>query len=344
MEKILRAAMVGIGSMGRGHLDNYLRLEKEGYPIKVVALCDIDEKKFTNYKADFNIGEVGADGYDFASYNLYTDLEEMLKNEELDMVTIALPTYLHCWGTCLCLEAGVNVICEKPMAPSVEDCNKMIETARRTGKNLMIGQCLRFAGQYDTVKSFVDSGIYGKAYSAFFFRGGGPPLWSYENWLLKREKGGGALFDQHVHDVDAVNHIFGMPKAVTTNGYTVFPESAYDCCTTNYIYEDMMPVNAQNDWTMKGNGFYQIFRVNFEKATVWFDENGLRVIDTEGKDVTPDYDKEHFYYVELKYFADTLRAGGKIERATPESARDTVKIALAEMESADKHGEIVYIK
>lgn len=344
MSKVLRAAMIGIGSMGRGHLDNYLRLEKEGYPIKVVALCDIDEKKFTNYKADFNIGEVGADGYDFASFSLYTDLDEMLAKEELDMVTIALPTYLHCWGTCKCLEAGVNVICEKPMAPSVEECDKMIETAKRTGKNLMIGQCLRFAGQYDTVKNFVDTGIYGKAYSAFFFRGGGTPLWSYENWLLKREKGGGALFDQHVHDVDAVNHIFGMPKAVTTNGYTVFPESAYDCCTTNYIYEDMMPVNAQNDWTLKGNGFFQIFRVNFEKATVWFDENGLKVLDTEGKDVTPDYDKENFYYTELKYFADTLLAGGKINRATPESARDTVRIALAEMESADKHGEIVYIK
>ena len=103
------------------------------------------------------------------------------------------------------------------MAPSVEECEKMIETARRTGKNLMIGQCLRFAGQYDTIKKIVSSGEYGKAYSAFFFRGGGTPLWSYENWLLKREKGGGALFDQHVHDVDAVNHIFGMPKAVTTS-------------------------------------------------------------------------------------------------------------------------------
>ena len=91
-----------------------------------------------------------------------------------------------------------------------------------------------------------------KAYSAFFFRGGGTPLWSYENWLLRRDQGGGALFDQHVHDVDCVNYIFGMPEAATTQAYTVFPESAYDCCSTNYIYPHMMPVNCQNDWTMKG--------------------------------------------------------------------------------------------
>ncbi len=344
MEKILRAAMIGIGSMGRGHLDNYLKLEKEGYPIKIVALCDVDEKKFTNYKADFNIGEVGADGYDFNSFNLYTDLDEMLEKEQLDMVTIALPTYLHCWGTCKCLEKGINVICEKPMAPTLEECDKMIETARRTGKNLMIGQCLRFAGEYETVKQMVVSGQYGKPYSAFFFRGGSTPLWSFENWLLKREKGGGALFDQHVHDVDAVNHIFGVPKAVTTTGYTVFPESAYDCCSTNYYFDDMFPVNTQNDWTFKGNCFYATFRVNFEKATVWNDSEGFRVIDSEGNNVTPEYSKENFYMAELKYFADTLRAGGKIERATPESARDTIRITLAEMESADNGGAKVEIK
>ena len=341
MEKVLRAAMVGVGSMGRGHLDNYLRLMKEGYPIKMVALCDIDEKKFTNYKADFNLGDVGAAGYDFSSFNLYTDLEEMLAKEQLDLVTVALPTYLHCWGTCLCLEAGVNVICEKPMATSVEECDKMIAAARKADRNLMIGQCLRFAGHYNKRKEFVDTGVYGKAYSAFFFRGGGTPLWSYENWLLRRDKGGGALFDQHVHDVDCVNYIFGMPEAVTTQAYTVFPESAYDCCSTNYIYPHMMPVNCQNDWTMKGGYFLQTFRVNFENATVFYDDKGLRVYDRDGNMTEPEYDKESFYYTELKYFADCLLAGEKITRATPESARETVRIALAEMKSADLHGELV---
>ena len=61
MERKLKAALVGVGSMGRGHLDNYVKFLKEDSPIQIVALCDVDEKKFTNYKADFNLGEVGAD-------------------------------------------------------------------------------------------------------------------------------------------------------------------------------------------------------------------------------------------------------------------------------------------
>ena len=113
MAERLKAALVGVGSMGRGHLDNYVKLLKEDSDIEIVALCDIDEKKFTNYKADFNLGPVGEDGYDFDKFRLYTDLDEMLEKETaLDMVTIALPTYLHAWGTIKCLNKGINVLCE----------------------------------------------------------------------------------------------------------------------------------------------------------------------------------------------------------------------------------------
>ena len=79
MERKLKAALVGVGSMGRGHLDNYVKFLKEDSPIQIVALCDVDEKKFTNYKADFNLGEVGADGYDFNMFRLYNDLDKMLE-------------------------------------------------------------------------------------------------------------------------------------------------------------------------------------------------------------------------------------------------------------------------
>ena len=153
MSKKLKAGLIGVGSMGRGHLDNYVKLLKEDSDIELVALCDIDEKKFTNYKADFNLGPVGEDGYDFDRFRLYTDLDDLLENESLDMVTIALPTYLHAWATVKCLDKGINVLCEKPMATTYEDCLRMIEASERNGKFLMIGQCLRFATPYLALKS-----------------------------------------------------------------------------------------------------------------------------------------------------------------------------------------------
>ena len=90
---MLKVGLIGIGFMGRGHLDNYIRLESEGFPVKLVAICDIDEDKFQNKFVPGNI-DVGNAKYDFSKYNLYTDIDEMLEKEELDYVDIALPTYL----------------------------------------------------------------------------------------------------------------------------------------------------------------------------------------------------------------------------------------------------------
>lgn len=66
-------------------------------------------------------------------------------------------------------------------------------------------------------------------------------------------RGGGALFDQHIHDVDAVNFIFGRPDRVSTAAKTLFEKSAYDTCSTNYYYNNSdRPINTQNDWTLSG--------------------------------------------------------------------------------------------
>lgn len=341
MSKKLKAGLIGVGSMGRGHLDNYVKLLKEDSDIELVALCDIDEKKFTNYKADFNLGPVGEDGYDFDRFRLYTDLDDLLENESLDMVTIALPTYLHAWATVKCLDKGINVLCEKPMATTYEDCLKMIEASERNGKFLMIGQCLRFATPYLTLKKYVDEKLLGECVAAHFFRGGGTPLWSYQNWLLDREKGGGALFDQHIHDVDAINFIFGMPDRVSTAAKTLFEKSAYDTCSTNYYYDGCdRPINAQNDWALTGPYFYQNFRANFEQGTIVRDTQGFFVYRKDGTTETVELPQENPYYNETVYFAECILKGEAPDRATARQAADTVRIALAEMRSADGHGAL----
>ena len=345
MAERLKAALVGVGSMGRGHLDNYVKLLKEDSDIEIVALCDIDEKKFTNYKADFNLGPVGEDGYDFDKFRLYTDLDEMLEKETaLDMVTVALPTYLHAWGTIKCLNKGINVLCEKPMATTYEDCMAMIEAAEKNGKFLMIGQCLRFATPYLTLKKYVDEKILGECVAAHFFRGGGTPLWSYQNWLLDRSRGGGALFDQHIHDVDAVNFIFGRPDRVSTAAKTLFEKSAYDTCSTNYYYDNSdRPINTQNDWTLSGPYFYQDFRANFERGTIVRDRYGMNVYHKDGKVEAIELPSENAYYNETVYFAECIRKGCAPDRVPARETAETVRIALAEMASADAHGKIVNV-
>ena len=341
---MLKAGLIGVGAMGRGHLDNYIRFNQEGDLIELVALCDIDPKRFTNYKNELNLN-VGKAEYSFEDFHCYTDVDEMLEKEELDMVTIALPTYLHCDVSIKCLSHGIHVLCEKPMALNIKQCQKMIDAAKINDKKLMIGQCLHFWGEYEELKKIAQSGNYGKPLGAYFFRGGSTPMWSYENWLLDRTKGGGALFDQHIHDIDTINYVLGMPKAVSTLGTRHFETSGYDIVSTNYIFEYPIAVNAQDDWCLAGDGFFMRYRVNFEKCTAYFDfGKEFKVIDRDGNDITPPVDPENAYYKETKYFAEAIQSLTNLDRNTPESAMNTIKIALAETTSANQGGKIVAVE
>ena len=183
---MIKAGIIGIGSMGRGHLNNYIKFMAEKKGIELVAICDVDEAKFQNYKADFNIRGLADGEFDFSKFHCYTDVDDMLANEkELDMVSVIVPTYLHCEISCKCLEAGINVFCEKPMALNLEQCQKMIDTAKKADKRLMIGQCLRFWPEYEYLKDCVDSGRFGKVLCAYFYRGGATPAWSFNDWYHK---------------------------------------------------------------------------------------------------------------------------------------------------------------
>ncbi len=331
--------------MGRGHLENYQRLMNEGYPVKLVALCDVDAKKWKGEFVPGNI-DVGAEKFNFGQYSLYSSIDEMLAKEKLDYVDIALPTYLHAENAIKALEAGCHVLCEKPMARTAEECASMIDASRKTGKTLMIAQCLRFWPAYEKLKEIVDNKRFGEVSCAYFYRGGGTPKWSFEDWLMKKELSGGALLDQHIHDVDTINWLFGTPDSVSTTAKNIIPGSGYDVVSTNYHYPDGRVVNAQDDWTINGKlPFNMIFRVSFQTGSVILDKHdGLLVTPDGEKPEELDLPKDTGYYREIRYFCECLQSGQKPGRCTPESTRETIRIAQAEMRSADQGGKTVSLK
>lgn len=343
---MLRVGIIGFGGMGQVHFDRYRRLVTEGYPIKLVSICDIDEAKLRGTDA---VGDVGATvkpgQHDLSSYSLYTDMDDMLKNEQLDFVDIALPTYLHAEASIKAMEAGFHVLCEKPMALDSRQCLEMIAASQRTGRTLMIAHCLRFWPEYEYLKAAVDDGRYGRVTSAYLFRGGFTPRWSYQNWLLQKDKSGGCLLDQHIHDIDTINWILGKPDKVSTVASNVIEGSGYDMVSTNYIYSDGKVVNAQDDWTLNGDfGFQMEFRVNFERGNMVYRDGKLKVNPESGPGFEPELPKEDAYTREIKYFVSRLIAGEPIEIAPPTSSADTIKIAEAEVESAKRGGVPVRVE
>ncbi|WP_461224757.1 Gfo/Idh/MocA family protein [Lacticaseibacillus suihuaensis] len=342
----IKVGLVGLGFMGNGHLRNYLRLQEEGVDVKLVAICDVDPKKRKGALVAGNLPVGVAGDVDFSQFNFYADMADMIAHEDLDYVDLVTPTYTHSPLAVQAMHLGVNVLSEKPMAISSADCAKMIAAAEETGKKVMVAQCLRFHPAYAYVKAAVDSGRYGSAVNASFYRGGTTPRWSWNNWMMQKELAGGCLLDQHIHDVDTINWLFGIPAKVATIGQNVIETSGYDAVSTNYIYPTGGVIQASDNWTINSDdyGFEMRFRVDFEHGSIRYENGKVTDFPYGAASFEPELDANDGYYNEIRFFIDCVQNDRDPQDRLPlSSTMATIQIAEAEVRSADDGGAVAAV-
>lgn len=335
--KIIKSAMIGFGGIAKSHKHAYDELTRSGFPIKLVAICDINPEQFRKAQA---INLEGNPKFDLSGQKLYTDLEEMIKNEEFDMVDICLPSYLHKEYTLKMLRIGKHVFCEKPMALSSADCAEMIDTARECGKKLMIGQCLRFEPLYLFLKDAIINNTYGRVKNAFFERLSSSPRWGFDGWYKDTARSGGAIMDLHIHDVDMVRFLFGEPEAVSAVSYDT--RSRWTVVNSRFIYNDDKIIVANASWDEAASTKFQMtYRVRFEKATVKLEDGKIAVYPDEGTPYDAELPRANRMAEEIKALASSILEGSENTVNPPESAMATVKLVEKLRESAEGRGTIV---
>lgn len=330
---MLKFAIVGFGGLGKLHFRCYPEVKsKVKDEIKLVAICDIEDSAFTSQTAT-NLGGENTD-LDLKNYTLYKNVDDLLEKEELDFVITALPTYLHEEIGVKIMKKGINLFSEKPMAITYEKAENMVRTAKEMGVKLMIGQCCRYEPKHIKLKEFVDSGKFGKVVRAHFERGGTPPMWAWQNWFMDGKRSGGAALDLHVHDVDLVNYIFGMPKAVCSLGTNHVSE--HDSMHTLYYYDDAV-VTSLVDWSYSqpkiSRGIYSYIR--FEKASVKSEKGVLTVYPDEGEAYEVPLDSIDDYAAEMIDFVNCI-IDDTVSAINPaEETLKSTRIAFAEKLSAN---------
>ena len=335
---MVKTAMIGFGGIAQSHKNAHLQFEAEGRE-KLVAVCDIDPEQV---KRRIKINLEDAPEVCGGHFNVYTDYEEMLRSEDVDLVDICVPSFLHAKIATEMLERGYNVLSEKPMALNSADCEMMLaayEKAKKNGKYLMIGQCLHFYPEYEYLKACIDDGRFGKVTSAVFQRLSGIPMWSWQNWYWDYEKAGGVITDMQIHDLDMARWLFGEPEWVecrASSKYTKFDNSHV---TLGYDF----PVTCLGDWTLRGVKFNMSFRFGFEKASVILDGGKLTVYPADGSAAyEPDYRHPHTGIAgEVGYLLDLIENGGENVKNTPVSAYNTIRLVEAIRESAENGGRRV---
>jgi predicted dehydrogenase len=201
--KKLKVGIVGVGGISEFHISGY----KRNPNVELYAFCDINEARLKEKGARHGITR------------LYTDVNEMVKLEELDAVSVCTWNSAHAPCTIAALNAGKHVLCEKPMAMNGKEAEEMLAAAKRSGKLLQIGFVRRFGNDCAILKDFVDNGDFGEIYYAkatYTRRHGCPGGWFSD----KKRSGGGPLIDLGVHVIDLARYIAGCPKPVSAYGVT----------------------------------------------------------------------------------------------------------------------------
>lgn len=330
---MIRLGIMGMGFMGQQHFTIHQQLEN----VKVVAVADKVAERVAEQAASVggNIGE--AQELDLSALGRYQGLNELLAYDGLDCVDICTPTFLHAEMTVQALEAGKHVICEKPMALTVEDCQRMIDAARANGRLLFVAQCIRFWPAYELLAQMIEDGELGRVVLAKFVRVSPAPGSSLASWFLDTSRSGGALLDLHIHDVDFIICTFGLPQAVWARAENLFSQGEkVDHVLTHYSYDDFL-CSAEGGWAMPpAYPFEMGYQVLGEKGLLEFSMNkdpAVVFYPAEGEVQVPEVSPETGYERELWYFAQCMENNQPPERVTPESARESVRVVLAERES-----------
>ncbi|MEZ5275053.1 MAG: Gfo/Idh/MocA family oxidoreductase [Opitutaceae bacterium] len=332
-----KGILVGFGFMGGMHAQIYRNLREA----EIVAVVDTDAAT-----ARAKIEKLGLKAGHFLS------LGEALAAVEADFVDVCLPTHLHAGAVLEAVAAGKHVFCEKPLAMSVTEGESMVRAAETAGIIMMAGHCIRFWPEYVALKRLIDSGEAGRLLSLTLQRRSARPGYTVDNWINDASLSGGAALDLHIHDTDFVLHLLGLPRSVVSQG--TCDHGGWSHIFTRYDFPDGPEVRVEGGWNYPPKwGFQMAFQAIFENGAMEYDSNTVpttRVTLAEAATRPAELAKAEAgsstlgegnvsdlggYFFELTHFIECLEEGQAPRTSTGRDAFDSLRVTLAEIESAE---------
>lgn len=225
---MIKVAIIGAGAIANTHIEGLLKFQDK---CQIVALADIYPDKASEKAQRFGL-----------QATVYEDYKDLLSKESLDLAVVLTPPFAHAETTIAALNAEVNVLLEKPMATSLEECDAMIAAQEKSGKLLSIVAQNRYKNPMMKLKSVLDSGKAGKILHAqvdsFWWRGQNYyDLWWRGTW---EKEGGGCTMNHAVHHIDLFQWMMGMPSEIRAVMSNINHDNSEveDFSTTVLLYED----------------------------------------------------------------------------------------------------------
>ncbi len=303
--------IIGPGFMGRTHARAFDAAQRGGLPCRLVGAAP---GGFSAAGGNLPVRDEAETH--LASVTEHASIEALLDDASVTAVVVCTPTDTHVAIALHAIAAGKHVLVEKPVALSSTEVTRLAVAAEASGLVCMPGMCMRFWPGWTWLRDRVRGGDLGAVRWAHFERMGSRPGWSPE-FYRDPARCGGAIFDLHVHDVDVIVHLFGMPASVSSLG-------TIDRVTTLYRFADgPAHVVADGGWVeTPGFPFRMRFTVELERGAAEFDLARNEPLMLHAEDalrarVGVPSAKGAGYEGQARAFVETVLAHEQGKRATP---------------------------
>ena len=331
---MLRIGLIGTGFMGSMHAACYEVLAESG--VEIAAVADLDEEKAKKAVKKFDA-------------RIFKTGEELIEKADVDAIDICLPTYLHSIHAIKAMEKGRAVFIEKPVCINSKQAKELLDARKKTGANVMVGQCLRLFPEYVWLKETKESGKYGELRSAILRRVSPSPTWTWQNWMHNPELSGTVATDLHIHDADIIRYILGEPDRLVSEAsrdddgviqqiFTIYGYKGPDRLVMAEAAWDFPPAFPFSmSYIVKFDDATAVYNSALDPSLVLYTADGGRTVPELGRNtasasgVEGNISSLAGYYDELKYFTEKVMAGEEILMATLEEGVKSLELVLEEI-------------
>lgn len=345
--------MLKIGLIGAGHISaNQLNAFKNIQNCEVVAIADI------------NIENAKLRAKEYGIESVYSDYNEILKDDSIDAVSIVTPTFTHKQIVVDALRSGKHVLCEKPPVLNAKEAEECKKAAEECGKLLMFAFVCRFHNSTQYLKKYIQHGKMGEIVCGDCYRvsrcSGG------NGWFVNREKGGGTLIDECIHEIDLLMYLMGYPdvKYVAANesyvnadlpikfgskGWESFDKNSYSNSVESYIEGFVMLDNAASIRFKAGKVLNAVkpgrsFEITGANAGARVEGNKLEMVEVSDDcfvEACPDMAKNNAFEDEIAHFVDCILNGTEC-MIKPSEAVTLMKIIDSLYKSAETKMPVMF--
>lgn len=323
-----RVGIIGAGNIGRWHAQRWGQL-----PVTLVGYYDARP-------------EASAATAERSGGCVFENMEALI--EAVDIIDVCTPTCFHREPVVAAARAGRDIVCEKPLARSLEDAEAMIAACHASESRLFVAQVVRFFPQFAQAKALLAEGEIGRPVMLRSVRGGSAPE-AGRSWFSDFNQSGGAVMDLGVHDIDFARWCLGDVERVFARGLCFADSGAKDHALLVLRFWNGAIAHIECSWAYPPGGFHTRFEIAGTRGVIEFDSRASPPValaygvggatGSSSELASPVADRDDPYYLELNHFLRCVDTGEPF-LVTAQDGLEAVRVALAAIESMRRRAPV----